>query len=175
MVEPAVISGLSKAAGAFVGKAFSGSRVRLGGREERRQVYGRFQESTVAVLTYAEEVRLLRKQHRVWVPRRARERLTERTVTLSTEMLQAYMDLRLVANPEPFRAADALLTAVREISDVFNAGNAAYEEKIEAFGAASRAFVEACRLDLWYLPQWWQVWRGSWWRARWMSWRGGAR
>ncbi|KUL34745.1 hypothetical protein [Streptomyces regalis] len=76
------------------------------------------------------------------------------------QVLHAYLDLHLVANPVPLRAADAVLEQVIELFDHTSSSTA--DEVMEATNKvveAQREFTDVCRDDLWYLPQKWQMYR----------------
>ncbi|WP_329185706.1 hypothetical protein [Actinacidiphila glaucinigra] len=81
------------------------------------------------------------------------------------------MELRLVANPRPFAAADELLSAVNELMDSVTATQDVFDKHLEQVGVEQRRFVDICRDDLWYLPQRWQFYRVGWWSMRWANWK----
>lgn len=86
---------------------------------------------------------------------------------VQTEMVQSYMELLLVANPGPLPSADV---AMQETGQLLNMGTSPPQEfdaQAVLVADALREFVTACRDDLWYLPQGWQVYRPAWWQAAW--------
>jgi hypothetical protein len=171
-MEPttAAASGVARVVSAAVAKKMTSREgVRLGGREERRQVYGRFQAATVEAISFAQ---LLRAEGKFTGPFTGSRRIRE-IVALShernVELLAAYFELRLVANPSPLDRGEAALTAAAEALEAPGGGDdEAFLARVEAAVAAQREFTDACRDDLWYLPQRWQVHRrvGVWWRDR---------
>ncbi|MDX3026735.1 hypothetical protein [Streptomyces scabiei] len=89
-----------------------------------------------------------------------------------SEVLQAYLDLRLVANPEPLQAADHVLERMNAVLDLsLGVRNSELFEVTNRVAEAQREFVDVCRDDLWYLPQRWQFYRKAWWSARRWPWR----
>ncbi|WP_435973052.1 hypothetical protein [Streptomyces sp. Qhu_M48] len=170
MVEPvgAAASAASRAlVGAVTKQLMSQTGTKLGGREERRQVYARFQQATVAAMVEAQHQRLLVKVvFPAWISPRKAQGMVEPLHRLLTETLQTYMDLRVVANPKPLEAADAVLTAVNGMFDLVSGDEGEFWKAADQVGEAHRAFVDTVRDDLWYLPQWWQAYRPSWWSIR---------
>jgi hypothetical protein len=139
---------------------------RVGGKEERRQVYTRFQEAVVA---YVMQVR------DSWMTPAAmelepaqRKPYVDALLRTTVEMTSALYELRMVGNPGPIEAAENVRQAV---SDAFDAAAARREAptagEANAYALAMHQFTSACRLDLWYQPSWWHAWRGEWWKARW--------
>lgn len=176
MVDPlsSAANGAARAAASAVtSKLFGGAQgLRLGGREERREVYKRFQEAMVDAGTWASYLRLERVNSRWFMGRgRARELMGGFDVR-TREMVKAYIELRIVANPEPLKAGEALMTSVGALMEVVNSGEEVYQEALDVTMGELRQFAEACRQDLWYLPQWWQFYRWVWLKARWKQIRG---
>jgi len=188
VVEPLSVgaSSLAKAVGSVVTKQLqSKGGVRLGSKDERRQVYARFQEAVTEAYTAVSAVHLEQRLHTVWLgngrwpvsfrPWAASKAGGTALATLRgvhSEVLRAYLDLRLVANPAPLRAADHVLDRLNELLDL-GLGVKAEDLAVAASGIAEaqREFVDVCRDDLWYLPKWWQVHKGGWWtRKRWVRW-----
>jgi hypothetical protein len=143
--------------------------VRLGGREERREVYRRFQDALVDSSSFADVLRLERTFSGPFMAARHRRDLMAQMHQHRTELLKAYADLRLVANPGPLAAAN---TALNALTESFDAGAGIKEDALQKIrariGEAQREFTDVCRDDLWYLPQRWQVHRRIplWWKAR---------
>jgi hypothetical protein len=161
---------LTKAVTSAVAKKLtSHAGIRLGGREERRQVYARFQAATVEAISFAQLTRMEKKLGpAIMGPRRVREwglMTHERQV----ELLASYFEMRLVANPEPLDKGEAAASAA---SEVLESATARKQEEfsagIEHAITAQREFTDVCRDDLWYLPQRWQVHRRAtlWWKVR---------
>jgi hypothetical protein len=85
----------------------------------------------------------------------------------TTELAQALYEVRLVGNPGPIAAAEALRQAINNSFDAASARREnVTEDEADLYAQAMHAFTEACRRDLCYQPPWWQIWRASWWRAR---------
>ncbi|GAA2930258.1 hypothetical protein GCM10010478_33960 [Streptomyces erythrogriseus] len=183
MVDPAGVaaSSLAKAVGSIVTKQIqSKAGVRLGSRDERRQVYARFQEAVTEAYTTIAVVQLEQRLHTVWLwngrwpvsyrPWAANESTRAALAALrgsQSDVLRAYLDLRLVANPAPLQAADHVLDRLNE---VFELQTGTKHDELTAatskVAEAQREFVDICRDDLWYLPKWWQAYRGAWWTSK---------
>ncbi|MBJ7902790.1 hypothetical protein IF655_05705 [Streptomyces sp. DSM 110735] len=83
------------------------------------------------------------------------------------ELLQAYLELRLVSNPAPLIAADEVLDQMNALYELgLGATNDEVNSAVNRVALAQREFIDVCRDDLWYLPQRWQVYRPMWWKAR---------
>ncbi|MEV7684482.1 hypothetical protein [Streptomyces bungoensis] len=182
MIDPisAGASSLAKSVGSAVTKQLtSKTGVQLGSKSERRQVYARFQAAVTEAYTCAGRWQLelhlyfhfLGKRrfpivHRLGGMSAAQQALRELRGQQS-EILQAYLDLRLVANPAPLASADVVLERLMAVFQLPMGSpddqvNAAVSRVVEA----QRDFTDVCRDDLWYLPQRWQVYRPAWWSAR---------
>ncbi|MFF5001724.1 hypothetical protein ACFY3G_02755 [Streptomyces phaeochromogenes] len=176
MVDPstAAASGLAKTVSSVVAKKLtSKSGTRPGGREERRQVYARFQAATMEAISYAEMLRMESKHSWPLMGARRMRELALMTHERRTELFAAYFELRLVANPAPLNAGEDAMTTAAEVLE----GPAARKQQVFDAAAtraieAQRLFTDACRDDLWYLPQWWQVHRRL---ARWLKGRKARR
>ncbi|MHC3474682.1 hypothetical protein ACYF6T_39145 [Streptomyces sp. 7R007] len=182
MVEPISAAGSSLAKGitSVVTKQLqSKSGTRLGSRDERRKVYSRFQAAAMDVLAILTRFVMEQRLYRIWIGKR-RWSLTlqpvahQRAVRLmlrdlahaESELLQAYLDLRLVANPGPLEAADVVMKKLEDVTDADASAPDVFLAATEAVVEAQREFTDVCRDDLWYLPQRWQVYRIGWWKAR---------
>ncbi|MGM9381499.1 hypothetical protein [Streptomyces antibioticus] len=183
MVDPAGVaaSSLAKTVGSIVTRQLrSKAGVRLGSRDERRHVYARFQEAVTEAYTTIAVVQLEQHLHTVWLgsgrwpvsyrPWAANESARTALAALrssQSEVLRAYLDLRLVANPAPLHAADHVLDC---LNDVFGLRTGTKHDELTAVASkvaeAQREFVDVCRDDLWYLPKRWQVYRGAWWTSK---------
>ncbi|WP_189397337.1 hypothetical protein [Streptomyces sp. FBKL.4005] len=183
MVDPISVgaSSLAKAATSAVTKKLtSKAGVQLGSRDERRQVYARFQAAVTDTYSRIARTHLEMRLYAVYIGKRrwpfvyrpaggervARESL--RDVPLQhSELLQAYLDLRLVANPAPLESADAVLDRLNEVLDLpLGTTPEAVTAAVSNVAKAQRSFTDVCRDDLWYLPRWWQLYRREWWRRR---------
>lgn len=142
-------------------------KVRLGSRNERREVYGRFLEA--AIHQQSEVVTQLLYRSIVLPRHRARVRAAE-AVTV-----RALAELELVGNTGPAKAATFYYGYMEWARNDFSAGalsilgHTIWSSRAEAeaeIESARSAFISACRRDLLYLPSWWQVWRPAWWRTR---------
>lgn len=172
MVEPigAAASGLGRAAGTALGKAFvANGRTRLGGREERRAVYAHFQSCVINafVATYRHcEWAYLRYTPLFYASQR---KSADRALDAHAAMQDALAELMLVGNDKPRRAGFEAALAVVAV-DIRRGPRARVNTaNAEEFWGHVEAYVEACQEDLWYLPRWWQIWRPAWWSARWRS------
>ncbi|MCI3277510.1 hypothetical protein [Streptomyces cylindrosporus] len=183
MVDPisaAASSAAKTVTSALTKQLQSKAGVRLGSRNERRQVYARFQAAVTQAHAGAArwylEMRLYavflgkRRRPLVLSPKGARRATSEALGQMSlnhTETLQAYLDLRLVANPRPLEAADVVLERLTAVFDLTVAAtDDQVNEAIFRVIEAQREFTDVCRDDLWYLPTRWQVYRVAWWKAR---------
>ncbi|MER6919815.1 hypothetical protein [Streptomyces spiralis] len=182
MVDPistAASAAAKTATSALTKRLQSKAGIRLGSREERRQVYARFQTAaTASAQAFAAvhleyqlySISLGRKRRVVIAPARAHRlavHLLREQRADHSELVDAYLDLRLAANPAPLEAANEVLNAH---SRVLNVGLEAPSEDVSAavnaLVVAQREFADVCRDDLWYLPTWWQAYRPAWWSAR---------
>jgi hypothetical protein len=151
----------------------SGSgRMRLGGREERRAVYGHF----LAAMTQF-EVDL--GNYLVTFPlTRNRARHLN---TAAGPLHQAMAEVKLVGNDGPLQVAEDWYALRGKIILHVNSdrsglrrwrrGDPELSDMLRAHQALREKFVQECRVDLLYLPRWWQVWRPRWWMIRWNSYR----
>ncbi|MFF2094847.1 hypothetical protein [Streptomyces sp. NPDC058202] len=174
-------SSLAKAASSAVTKQLqSKAGVRLGSRDERRHVYARFQDAITEAYTVVTMALVEQRLYSVWFGRKrtvfsfrpfaAQEAARASIASLrqvQSEVLRAYLDLRLVANPAPLQAANLVLDRLNAVDDL---GVGATDDEISAATngvvEAQRQFTDVCRDDLWYLPKRWQVYRSGWWSAR---------
>ncbi|MFJ5519179.1 hypothetical protein ACIQB4_19230 [Streptomyces griseoluteus] len=183
MVDPitAGASALAKAAGSAVTKQLtSKTGLQLGSRDERRLVYARFQAAVTRAYTYNAGVHYEMQLYMAYVGKRRRIPLVVRpggTMAArdalrglrahQAELLQAYLELRLVSNPAPLVGADEVLDEMNALYELgINAPNEQMESAVNRVAAAQRRFTDVCRDDLWYLPQRWQIYRPMWWKAR---------
>ncbi|MGM9444466.1 hypothetical protein ACTAF0_30090 [Streptomyces murinus] len=190
MVEPISAAGgpLAKAVTSAITKQLhSKTGTRLGSREERRQVYSRFQDAVTDAYTeytwlLLEQslfaVRFGKMRHAlVYRPQAAEHAARDglpRFMRIEAEVFKAYLDLRLVANPAPLDAAGEILSRLDDLICLgLNPSQDVVNETTAGVVAAQRKFTDVCRDDLWYLPQRWQVYRPVWWKAR--RWRLGRR
>jgi hypothetical protein len=169
MVDPisAGATALAKATGNAVAKQLKPkSALRLGSKDERRQVYARFLAAMAEASSFAQFLRLERQMSAPIMSRTRTRQLMDMVHERQSEMLQAYLELRLVANPGPRDNADVVMDAVSNAMDAVGGDDAAFQEAVRAAVDAQREFIEVCREDLWYLPQRWQAYRPMWWKAR---------
>ncbi|MET9702303.1 hypothetical protein ACIBCC_07640 [Streptomyces griseus] len=169
----ALTSAAGRAAGTLAVRALQrDGRIRLGGREERRIVYGHFQLCAFRVFDAADDVARSFRWYRVttlWIGGYFAAR---RALVGLREMEEAFAELALVGNAKPVAAAVDLFNAAIGLDLKYSADHKKNAGARKAYLDAQAAFVKAAREDLWYLPQWWQVWRPAWWGARWRSLRG---
>ncbi|MFD8043075.1 hypothetical protein ACFV5E_06565 [Streptomyces chartreusis] len=169
MVDPISVgaSSMAKAVtGAVTKKLHSKTGVRLGSRDERRQVYARFLAAMAEAVSFAQFLRMERRMSAPIMSRTRTRHLMGMCHERQSEMLQAYLDLRLVANPAPREYADVVMDAVSVAMDAGGKDDSAFDEALQAAMDAQREFTELCRDDLWYLPQRWQIYRKAWWTSR---------
>jgi hypothetical protein len=156
---------LSLGAGAAgkIGSAVAASYAR--GRDERRQAYRRFQEAVVVYVMQIRDSRI--SPEAMGLAPDQRKHYVDALMQATTELAKALYEVRLVGNPGPRAAAEALREA---IAGSFDAAAGRREEltqgEVARYTRAMESFTEACRHDLWYQPRWWQIWRVSWWQAR---------
>lgn len=117
---------------------------RVGGKEERRQVYTRFQDAALAVCLYLDR------------EEGGRIRNSDENRAIILELFSAEYELRLVGNQGPIEVAMQLSTVLTRPGGRGGDG----------FAVLNR-FTAVCRLDLWYQPSSWHVWRIAWWKLRW--------
>ncbi|MER7807910.1 hypothetical protein [Streptomyces sp900116325] len=124
-------------------------------------------------MSLADHMSFQSRRYRWFMSGRAINKLEDMRNIGQVEVLQAYMELRLVANPKPLEEADAVLSALDLLLGCTGRGDESQFDVAQVRVAeAQRRMVEACRDDLWYLPKWWHLWRKTWWSARWASLRG---
>ncbi|NML55364.1 hypothetical protein HHL19_16470 [Streptomyces sp. R302] len=176
MIDPtsaAASAGTRAIASALLKKSPARLAPRLGGREERRGVYARYSHAHADAASFAQALRMEKKFASTFMGQGRMRTLLAMTQERQTELLSAYLEVRLVANPGPLAAADDLMSATSNLMDTGpsfdeHAFGAALEKALEAH----RAFTDRCREDLWYAPRWWQLYRVGWWSARWKWVRG---
>ena len=141
-----------------------GSAVAAGytrGRDERRDIYKRFQEAVVSYVVQFRDSRIS------GLPAGQQRPYVDARMKAITEYFQALEGVRVVGNEGPRAAAESVREA---IGDPFDAATAHREEltkeEADECWRALESFTAACRPDLGYQPLWWQIWRPSWWRAR---------
>ncbi|MEV6678607.1 hypothetical protein AB0N09_17360 [Streptomyces erythrochromogenes] len=139
---------------------------RLGGRDERRAVYARFQHALAEGVSFAQYLRIERQFGPQFMAQRTRRELAMKVHERQTELLQAYLEMRLVGNAEPVAAADEVMDKTSAVLDKISSSDEEFQAAIAEAMAMQRDFTDVCRADLWYLPQWWQLYRGAWWKSR---------
>ncbi|MFE2273660.1 hypothetical protein ACFXB4_31040 [Streptomyces lavendulae] len=168
MVDGGIITaGAGRAVGTAASKVLAGQfgRVRLGGREERRAVYGQFLDA--AVLFEAEMMAAVTKP--IVLPHHWR-----RVQIAGAATSQALAQVQLSGNADPVHWAEVLCQTLQDVGAAYRYGRwhnrKHFEEAMEWVVISRLAFIQGCRRDLLYLPKWWQVWRGAWWKARFNNW-----
>ncbi|MBE8524238.1 hypothetical protein ILP97_43325 [Amycolatopsis sp. H6(2020)] len=133
-------------------------------RDERRQVYRRFQEAVIAYVMQVRDSRI--SPEAMGMKPNERKPYIDALMKATTELAQALYEVRLVGNPGAAAAAESVL---QSINGSFHAAATRREnltaEEAQSYAWAMQAFTEACRRDLQYRPPWWQVWRANWWRT----------
>ncbi|MGW4212671.1 hypothetical protein ACWEIJ_32125 [Lentzea sp. NPDC004789] len=158
------------ATAAKIGSAVIASRYRpngqprVGGREERRHVYTRFQEAVVAYVVQIRDSRVSPELMKLEFEER--KPYMDALLRAMTEFAQALYELRLVGNPEPIEAAEIVCQAVADSFESAAARREALTDtEMTLYVDAMHGFTSACREDLWYQPRWWQPWRSGWRKA----------
>jgi hypothetical protein len=168
MVDPTfgtVASAAAKLGSAVVGRYNPAGQPRVGGREERRHVYTRFQEAVVKYVMQIRDSRISPEAIGLEPP--DRKPYIDALIAATIEMAQALYEVRLVGDPGTINAAENVREAVSQSFDA-----AAIERRsltsaeVGAYANAMNQFTSACRIDLWYQPRWWQLWRAGWWTMR---------
>ncbi|MFE4658153.1 hypothetical protein ACFRFJ_15900 [Streptomyces hydrogenans] len=176
MIDPtsaAASAGTRAIASALLKKSPARIAPRLGGREERREVYARYVRAHADAASFAQLLRTEKKLAPLVMGQGRIRALLSMTQERQTEMLSAYLEIRLVANPGPLAAADDLMSATSALMDSGpSTDDAVFLAALVKAMDAQRAFTDRCREDLWYSPQWWQLYRPSWWAAKWKQLRG---
>ncbi|WP_392754005.1 hypothetical protein [Streptomyces sp. LN590] len=143
---------------------------RFGGREERRQVYARFQAALVEVSSFAQFLRLEKAFSGPLTTRTRTRQLLGMVHERQTELLLAVHELKLVGNPAPIASAEEAMSVGADLmGEADRATDDEFEGLLMEAISAQHSFTEVCRNDLWYLPQWWQLNRGACWKARWQQ------
>jgi hypothetical protein len=161
----AVTSAAATLGSAVVGRYHPAGQSRVGGREERRRVYTRFQEAVIAYVMQIRDSRI--SPEAIGLEPSARKPYIDALIAATTEMAQALYEVRLVGNPGTIDAAENVRDAISRSFDA-----AAIERRsltsaeVRAYVNAMNEFTSACRIDLWYQPRWWQLWRVGWWKMR---------
>ncbi|WP_237498241.1 MULTISPECIES: hypothetical protein [unclassified Streptomyces] len=171
-ISTAFTSAAGRAAGTLATKAFQrGGRVRLGGREERRFVYAHFQVCAIRMYDQRQELVLSHS----WMDGLAFFYFAIKRARRANEFLRdlqvATAELSLVGNEGPVAAGARLYNASLAPDPFLGVKHSKNVAAAREFNTALVIFVQACKEDLWYLPQWWQVWRPAWWGVRWRSYR----
>ncbi|MFJ2174346.1 hypothetical protein ACIOHE_15710 [Streptomyces sp. NPDC087851] len=169
-IDPATASALKAGSSAVrVLSAFKARPgIRLGSREERREVYARFLSASVLVVGMAEHCRFQHARYPWFMSRRAVDKVEDMRNSVQTELMQAYLELLLAANPKPLAQAAEVMSAMELLMGCLGPRDGGrYDIALGLVTEAQRLMVEACRDDLWYQPRWWQLWRGAWWLAAW--------
>lgn len=174
MPEPSVVTAVgiaAKAGSALLSSRFRpAGQVRLGGREERRQTYSRFQEAAVSYVVHLQDGRL--SPSALGLPISECKPYLDGLMVATKELAQALYEVRLVGNPAPIYAAEELNAILYELGASFD--SEMVESLLGQYAITMSAFIAACRSDLWYQPRWWHLWRASWWQLRWARLRSGG-
>ncbi|MBK3630315.1 hypothetical protein JHN59_37080 [Streptomyces sp. MBT49] len=184
VVDPMSVgaSAAAKAATSVLTKQLqSNAGVRLGSKDERRRVYARFQEAATEACAVISVTHVEQRLYGVFVGkhwfiptqpggRKATQAALASVQQVYSEIMKAYLDLRLVANPAPLAAADVVLDRFTAVLDLRI--GVPHEELFTALSLvaeAQREFTDVCRGDLWYLVKRWQFFRPRWWTQK--KWR----
>ncbi|MGW4027319.1 hypothetical protein, partial [Streptomyces sp. NPDC005009] len=159
MVDPISVAGTSAAkalTSVLTKRLQSKTGVRLGSRDERRQVYARFQNAATEAATVLLQVRMEHRLHTTWLGRwpvtfRPWAAYTSTSESLAlwraaeSELLQAFLDLRLVANPEPLEAAGVVLERLDAVRSLhLTAKDAEIVAATSAVFRAQRELTDVC-------------------------------
>jgi hypothetical protein len=165
MVEPGgfVSAGVARGLGTVAGQLLRPSpRIRLGSREERRIVYGHF------LLCAVRLGNAMWDYHGTWtrfvfLEWKRDSRLIEALRQRTDELAEAAAELDLVGSLETVAAAVRVFDAFGQFRPSASAKHKVNRRARAALEKALDGYVAACQKDLWYTPQWWQVWRPRWW------------
>ncbi|OEV03816.1 hypothetical protein AN219_37705 [Streptomyces nanshensis] len=128
-------------------------------------MYTRFLAATITSVGLVQHAQFQRVRYR-WIMRdKAIDKLEDHQFAVSVELMQAYADLQLVANPQPLAVADRVMA---DLDLLFRSAGERETERdaaLDRLGASQAKFTQAARHDLWYSPRWWQFWRGGLWKA----------
>ncbi|MFE0142192.1 hypothetical protein [[Kitasatospora] papulosa] len=170
VMEPmaAVTTTAGRAAGTLLAKAFQqGGRLRLGGREERRIIYAHFQACSIRMYNHLEDLSETRSWGNIFSLWYGERRARDRAVGTFRELQEALMELGLAGNAQPVDVGIKLFEAATAPNTKYSLSHKKNKGVEDAFYDALGNFLDACKEDLWYLPQWWQIWRPAWWKVRW--------
>ncbi|MFE7804007.1 hypothetical protein ACFU51_04935 [Streptomyces sp. NPDC057430] len=161
-VSPAVATGALRAGGQVTSALVSAARgtVKLGSREERREVYARCQATAHEVGLLSQYTRFQHVRSPWYMRGRQIDRLEDRMREVMGPFLHAYCEMELVASNKPWEAAGELYDALSQLMNSLGPKEEEqYEAALQRVGEARRKFAEACREDLGYQPKRWQFWR----------------
>ncbi|MET9168399.1 hypothetical protein ABZW51_28360 [Streptomyces cellulosae] len=164
--------GALRATGGLVGQTLRGtlsrpkiSLIKLGSRDERRDVYSNFFALSVAYrLHLAERItRLLDLQEKnpgaslqdIW--RNVRIEFLAPLMQLETALDIAYAELLIVGRRPAVIAAGEYVKLLRYLRDAPN--HSEHKRRNGIISEIAGIFIEICRRDLGYEPSWWQFWR----------------
>ncbi|MFD0037273.1 hypothetical protein ACFVIZ_06445 [Streptomyces anulatus] len=158
----AATASAGRAAGTLLAKSLQqNGRIRLGGREERRIVYAHFQVCVIRTFNNG-----------YWLSGSSAftsgaKALVQRAFDDLRALDEAEAELMLVGNARPVALGVKLRAAATAMDVRRKPGHRVNARVVDEYEVALAGFIRACREDLWYLPQWWQIWRPVWWRIRW--------
>lgn len=169
-MDPATLSTAARA-GSNVLKTLSQPKirmVRLGSREEKREVYSRFAAGAIALMHVRHEELM-----RMPVVKAARPDLTEAGVelqvidatgslrlSLRVEFAQAAFEVELIGTEPVVALADKVVEGMYELANLpLSCDYSTVYQISDRVTATITEFIAACRSELWYTPRWWQVHR----------------
>ncbi|MFF7590309.1 hypothetical protein ACFZCK_22730 [Kitasatospora purpeofusca] len=165
-MEPTSIGLTTARTGVGVVRAVTNRRrpygvVRLGSPEDRAYAYRRFLEASVQVEFTFVQYRFGPENETLAAA------LHDKYVDACAELKCASFDLRLCAPFQMGLYAEKVLRTAPDAHGLGRLGADDFKEAQHLLVGAQEAFLEAARVDLAYIPRWWNVWGRFWsWRQR---------
>ncbi|MFD9789142.1 hypothetical protein ACFWYX_35110 [[Kitasatospora] papulosa] len=128
---------------------------RLGSKEDRAQAYRRMLDASTRSFNYAYQFSHLQRE----AGRPAHKLLLGQLPQMwevTSELISALHGVRLCGTVAVIYAAERLATATNNL-ELNEKDGARFQQQAEAVVAAQATFLDACREDLAYVTQWWQV------------------
>ncbi|MFF2751363.1 hypothetical protein ACFVVA_38240 [Kitasatospora sp. NPDC058048] len=168
-ITTAVVSAGSKALASALTPGNKVGIARVGSREERRTAYLEYgQACTHFILTagWVNAMALADPKNSL----KAASTVVQDRVAAANLMAMAHVSVRLSGTPEVIAMANRLGDAARAVGEhATGQGDEADKTLAGAFVDAMNNYLELCRYELWYQPQWWQPHRlaKQWWTTYW--------
>ncbi|WP_328681366.1 hypothetical protein [Streptomyces sp. NBC_00343] len=168
-MDPVVLNSAARVGG----QAFGALRqpkirlVRLGSREERREVYTRFAVAAIGDLQARVELvthyRLLMAEDGMKRPAAMRALRTEMGAyarEAHAQRMYAQFEIELVGKESILAVAQRVDQAVSRAHQLgLEADDDDLREAVKMAESATDDFIQACRAELWYSPSWWHLHR----------------